>query len=100
MPDVTVASGSKEKIISQREARVLEDPDRNAHHYIVDVSGDSIRLATDGEKEQIRHGFPVPAGSTFTLDPMGNAIVAFGDGSGQATVNVQLMKFQIGEFDA
>jgi len=97
MPDQTIASGATETIIPEEEAKDVADPESDVIAFIVNVSDNNIRLAVDEEREFSRSGFPVPAGATFTLDPKGNGMVAFGDGSGDSTVSVQRQKFVIAE---
>lgn len=97
MPDQTVSSGSTAKIINQTMANRAATEDSDVLRYIVDVTGDDVRIATADQRDMARAGFPIPSGTTFTIDPKGHEIVAHGDGSSDATVNVQEMVFEIGE---
>lgn len=97
MPDVTIPSGQQETIINEEMAGLTLDANSDVVGYIIDVGSNAIRIADERDQDMVRSGFPWDAGDTFTIDPRGNAIVAFGDGGGPSTVNVQRMTFEIME---
>jgi hypothetical protein len=83
MPDITIADGATEKIISQDHAMELLDPEGKFDDVLLDVSNADVRLVSGRDEEQAREGFPLTSGTVVTqLRPQGNAIYAFGDDGG------------------
>lgn len=99
MPDVHIPNGETKQIINESQAGLPLDEESAVRRFIVDVADEPIRLATKDESDMARAGFPVPAGTTFTINPRGYAMMAYGDGTAASTVNVQRMVYDIGQVD-